>query len=61
MVKNLPAMEGTWVVSSLEDLLEEGMTTHSSILGDSWRIPIDRGAWGVLQSMGSQNLDTTER
>ena len=26
-----------------EDLLEEGMATHSSIL--AWRIPIDRGAW----------------
>ena len=26
-----------------EDALEEGMTTHSSIL--AWRIPRDRGAW----------------
>ena len=26
-----------------EDLLEEGMTTHSSIL--AWRIPMNRGAW----------------
>ena len=26
-----------------EDLLEEGMATHSSIL--TWRIPMDRGAW----------------
>ena len=26
-----------------EDPLEEGMTTHSSIL--AWRIPIDGGAW----------------
>ena len=25
-----------------EDLLEEGMATHSSIL--AWRIPMDRGA-----------------
>ena len=33
------------------------MTTHSSIL--AWRIPMDRGAWG-LQSMGSQRLDMTE-
>ena len=36
-----------------EDSLEEGMTTHSSIL--AWRIPIDRGAWwatvhGVTES-----------
>ena len=26
-----------------EDLLEEGMATHSSI--PAWRIPMDRGAW----------------
>ena len=38
MVKNLPAMEGTWVRSlGREDPLEEGMATHSSIL--AWRIP----------------------
>ena len=29
----------------LDDPLEEGMATHSSIL--AWRIPIDRGAWWV--------------
>ena len=44
MVKNLPAMQGTWVPSlSWEDPLEEGMATLSSIL--AWRIPVDRGAW----------------
>ena len=33
-----------WVQSlGGEDLLEEGMATHSSIL--AWRIPMDRGAW----------------
>ena len=26
-----------------EDPLEEGMTTHSSIL--AWEIPMDRGVW----------------
>ena len=32
MVKNLPAMQVTWVRSlGLEDPLEEGMVTHSSI------------------------------
>ena len=42
-VKNLPAVWETWVWSlGWEDLLEEGMTTHSSIL--TWRIPTDRGA-----------------
>ena len=44
-VKNLPAMQEakeTWVWSlGQEDLLEEGMATHSSIL--AWRIPMDRG------------------
>ena len=44
MVKNLPAMWETWVQSmGLEDPLEEGMATHSSIL--AWRIPTHRGAW----------------
>ena len=33
MVKNLPAMQETWVRSlGREDPLEEGMATHSSIL-----------------------------
>ena len=32
-VKNLPAMQKTWVQSlGLEDPLEKGMATHSSIL-----------------------------
>ena len=45
-VKNLPAMRETWVRSlDWEDLLEEGMATHSGIL--AWRIPLDRGAWGA--------------
>ena len=44
MVKNLPAVQETWVRSlAWEDPLEEGMATHSSIL--TWRIPMDRGAW----------------
>ena len=44
MIKNLPAMWETWVRSlGWEDLLEEEMATHSSIL--VWRIPMDRGAW----------------
>ena len=47
-----------WVRSlGLEDPFEEGMATHFSIL--AWRI-----AWtdepGGLQSVGSQELDTTE-
>ena len=44
MVKNLPAMQKTWVRAlGWEDPLEEGMATHSSIL--AWRISKDRGAW----------------
>ena len=35
-VKNLPAMQETWVRSlGWEDLLEKGMATHSSILGEA--------------------------
>ena len=41
-VKNLPAMQETWVPSlGWEDSLEEGMATHSSIL--AWRIPVVKG------------------
>ena len=43
-VKNPPAMREAWVRSlGQEDLLEEGLATHSSVL--AWRIPMDRGAW----------------
>ena len=41
---------------SREDLLEKEMATHSSILG--WEIPWTEEP-GELQSMGSQELDTT--
>ena len=38
MVKNLSAMQETWVWSvTLEDPLDKGMITYSSIL--AWRIP----------------------
>ena len=58
MVKNLPAMQGTWVGAvGQEDPLERGMATHSSIL--AWRIPWTEEIDG-LPSMGSQR-DTTER
>ena len=43
-LKRLPAMQETWVRSlGWEDALEEGMATHSSILG--LRISTYRGAW----------------
>ena len=51
-VKNLPAVQGTWVRSlSQEDPPEKGMATHSSILAQS--IPRTEEP-GELQSMGSQ-------
>ena len=44
MLKNLPAMQQTWVLSlGWEDPLEEGMAIHSSIL--AWEIAMDSGAW----------------
>ena len=58
-VKNLPAVQETWVqFLGWENPLEKEMATHSSI--PAWRIP-----WieelGGLQSMGSQESDTTEQ
>ena len=54
VVKNLSAMQETWVRSlSQEDPLEKGMDAHSNIL--AWRIP-----WTEeprrLQSMESQRV-----
>ena len=44
-VKNVPAMQETWVQSlGWEDPLEKGMATHSSIL--AWRIPGQRSLVG---------------
>ena len=58
-VKNLPAMQETQVqFLDQEDALEKEMTTHSSIL--AWSIPWTKEP-GRLQSMGSQESDTTER
>ena len=58
-VKNLPAMQETWVWSlSWEDPLEKGMATHSSIL--AWRIPWTEEP-GKLQFMESQTAGMTDR
>ena len=52
MVKNLPAIQETWVrFLGQEDSLEKGMATHSNILAQ--RIPWTEEA-GELQSTGSQ-------
>ena len=57
VVKNLPAVQETWVRSlGREDPLEMGMATHSSIL--AWEIPW-REEPGGLQSMGLQRVETT--
>ena len=54
MVKRLPAMQETWVLSlGQEDSLEKEMATHSSII--AWKI-----SWteepDELQSTGSQRV-----
>ena len=57
LVKNLPAIQETRVqLLDGEDSLEKEMSTHSSIL--AWRIPWTEEP-GRLQSMGSQESDTT--
>ena len=54
MVKNLPAMQETWVRSlGPEDPLEKEMTTHFSIL--AWRIPWTEEPSG-LQSTGLKRV-----
>ena len=58
LVKNLPVMEETWVRSlGWEDLLEEGMATHSSIL--AWKSRGQRSLagyspWGPNESGETQ-------
>ena len=52
MLKNLPAVQETWVPSLIEeDPLEKEMAIHSSIL--AWTIPWTEKP-GRLQSEGSQ-------
>ena len=57
VVKNPPANAGDsrdmGSIAGLEDLLEEGMATHSSIF--AWRIPWTEES-GRLQSVGSQRV-----
>ena len=53
-VRNLPAMQETWVQSlGQEDPLEKEMATHSSTL--AWKIPLIEEPGG-LQSMGLQRV-----
>ena len=54
MVKNLPAMQETWVQSlGWEDPLEKEMATYSGIL--AWQIPWTEEPGG-LQFMGLQRV-----
>ena len=54
MLKNLPAVQGTWVQSlGWDDPLEKEMATHSSNL--AWRISQTEEPGG-LESMGSQRV-----
>ena len=54
LLKNLPAVQETWVLSlGWEDPLEKKMATHSSIL--AWKISWTEEPDG-LQSMGSQRV-----
>ena len=62
LVKNLPAMQETWVRSlGWKDTLKEDMATHSSIL--AWRISMDIGAWRatVMGSQSHTRLSTAHR
>ena len=54
MVKNLPALQETWVRSlGQEDSLEKGIAVHSRIL--AWEIPWTEEPGG-LQSMELQRI-----
>ena len=57
-VKNLPAMQETWVRSlGLEDAMEEGMATHSSIL--AWKSH-RQGSLVGYSPWGRKESDRTE-
>ena len=54
LLKNLHAMQETWVQSlDWDDPLEKGKATHSSIL--AWKIP-----WTLYSPCSRQELDITE-
>ena len=60
MVKNLPAIQETWIKSlGREDPLEKGMATNSSIL--ALRIPWTEEPGGLQSMEYSKELDTTEQ
>ena len=58
MTKNPPLMQEAGLIPGLEDALEKGMATHSSIL--PWEI-LRTEEPGGLQSMGLKESDKSER
>ena len=59
IVKNLPAVQKTWVRSlGQEDPLEKGMAAHSSIL--AWIMPWTEEPSGPHSPWGCEELDATE-
>ena len=61
MVKDLPALQKTWVQSlGQEDPLEKEMATHSIIL--AWRIPwMGYSPWGCKESDTAEQLTHTHK
>ena len=59
MVKYLPAMKETQVRSQVRKI-PQGLGNGNPLQYSCLENPMDRGAWR-LQSMGSQELDTTKR
>ena len=60
MVKNLPAMQETWVRSlGREEPLEKGMAIHCSSL--AWRIPWTEKSLSGYSPWSCKGLDMTEQ
>ena len=62
LIKNLPAVQETWVRSlGWEDPLEKEMATHSSIL--AWKISWTEGysSWGHKESGMTERLTLTTK
>ena len=58
VVKNLPAVQESWVQSlGWEDPLEKEIATHSGIL--AWEIPWTEGAWWATVHGVTTESDTT--
>ena len=57
-VKNLPAVQETWVQSLGQEDMEKGMATHSNIL--AWRMPWTEDLTGY-SPWGNKELNTTKQ